>query len=974
MNTRKLWSVALLCLAAAAPAWSQQTGSISGRVTSPDGDGMPGVTVTAAGDVLPQPKTTETGSDGSYRLPLLPPGNYTLTFSLEGMAPVTREAKVGLNANTPLDTTLAPEALAESINVVAEPTLVDATSSEFKAVVSNETIEALPVGQDYRDLQKLIPGVQYTESIIRGASAGGSGQDNVYLYDGVNVNLPLFGILSAEPSAHDIDEVSILKGGAKAVDFNRAAGFTMNSISKSGTNEFKGSASYQVQPSSLSEDQETPTAGFFEEDKDWAEFNLGGPIVRDQLFFYASYYRPTVGRDDVTNAYGAVPGYDKQRDEFFGRLSWQPTSNLLFHGSYRDSETDVAHEPIGNFSAASTSTGADSSLGLTIVEGSWVINSDSYASFKYSDFENLTSGQPDVLFDFSPDGTGGTPLNINDLAGQGRLTVPTPLAGQTAYNLFIQPYINQYGYNAGGVKVGGGFVGGGLEINAQDFYRTSYQGSYNLMLGSNVGHELHVGYQWYKDEEDLDRTSNGWGAITIPGGRITSSGKAVYFQANVLQTGVTGLPGGTAPVIHSEFESQNLELNDDIRWRNWTFTVGLVVSNDQLFGQGLREGGNNPSGFELCLTCKYKMYEVDWSDQIQPRLGATWGYSDQGTLFTSYARYNPAASSLPRAASWARNLASTRVANFDINGNLIDIQSLAASTGKFFASDLDPRSTDEYMIGTSRQLSPAWSGRLTARYRKSYNFWEDTNNDARRFANAPDDISHDLYIPNLSTLQQGIGGSSYVIAELDNAFSKYYEVAAETEYRSQKFSVRGSYVWSHYYGNFDQDNTNGDPISNDFATFIGSSNLADGPGRQIWDMKYGNLHGDRRHQVKVYGFYNLNWNASVGAFAIYQSGQPWESWDVEVYRSMTSSTSNTIRFSEPAGSHTSDSHYQLDLNYTQNFRLGDRFNLQLRGDVFNVFDKQTGYAIQPNVHVAAYGQPTAYFAPRRIQLAVRFQF
>jgi hypothetical protein len=60
MNMRKLWSVALLCLAAAAPAWSQQTGSISGRVTSPDGDGMPGVTVTAAGDVLPQPKTTET--------------------------------------------------------------------------------------------------------------------------------------------------------------------------------------------------------------------------------------------------------------------------------------------------------------------------------------------------------------------------------------------------------------------------------------------------------------------------------------------------------------------------------------------------------------------------------------------------------------------------------------------------------------------------------------------------------------------------------------------------------------------------------------------------------------------------------------------------------------------------------------------------------------------------------------------------
>src|SRR6185295_11758752 len=108
-------------------------------------------------------------------------------------------------------------------------------------------------------------------------------------------------------------------------------------------------------------------------------------------------------------------------------------------------------------------------------------------------------------------------------------------------------------------------------------------------------------------------------------------------------------------------------------------------------------------------------------------------------------------------------------------------------------------------------------------------------------------------------------------------------------------------------------------IDYDFNTFVGSSNLADGPGRQVWDMKYGNLHGDRRHQLKVYGAYTLPWNASVGAFAIYQSGAPWEAWNVEVYRSLTTSTSNTIRFSEPAGSRSTPAHYQIDLNYTQSF-------------------------------------------------------
>ncbi len=974
MKTKKLLGWFALTSLCAMPALSQQTGSISGRVASPDGDGLPGVSVEAAGDVLPQAKTTETGANGEYRFPLLPPGNYTLTFSLEGMARETRSARVALGANTALDVTLAPEALAESIDVVAEASLVDTTSTELKASVSNETIEALPVGQDYRDLQKLIPGVQYSEAIVRGPSAGGSGQDNVYLYDGVNVSLPLFGTLSAEPSTHDVDQVSVVKGGAKALDFNRAAGFSINTISKSGTNEFRGDVTYKLQSAGMTSDQKTPTATTFDEDKDWADVGVGGPILADKLFFYASYYRPTVTRDNTANAYGEVPDYDSTRDEFFGRLSFQPTENLLIHGSYRDSDRTVEHEPIGGFTAASVSTGAEAQLKIAILEGNWVINNNSYATFKYNDFQNDTSGRPDTLFDFNPDGSGATPLDINDLASQGRLQVPVPIAGQTAFNAFIQRFIDQYGYVSNGAKLGGGFVGGATEVNNQDFFRTNYQAGYSWMFGSNVGHELHFGYQWYKDEEDLDRHSNGWGAILVPGGRITSSGKPVYFQAQVLQTGVTGLPGGQAPIIHSEFESQNLELNDSIRWGNFSFNAGVMLSNDKLFGQGLRKNSANVSGFELCRTCKYEMYEVKFEDQIQPRLGATWAYNGSDTLFASYARYNPAASSLPRAASWARNLATIRTANFDIDGRLIDIQALASSTGKFFQPDLDPRSTDEYVLGTSRQLAPRWSGRLTARYRRSYNFWEDTNNNARQFANAPADISHDLYIPQLSTYTAEVGGSSYVIAELDNAFSNYYEVAAETDWRGRNAFVRASYVWSHYYGTFDQDNTNGDPIDNDFNTFIGSSNLADGPGRQIWDMKYGNLHGDRRHQLKVYGFYTLNWNASVGAFAIYQSGQPWESWDVEVYRALTTSTSNTIRFSEPAGSNTSDAHYQLDLNYTQNFKLGDRFNIQLRGDVFNVFDKQTGYAIQPNVHSAGYGQPTRYYAPRRIQAAVRFQF
>jgi hypothetical protein len=122
----------------------------------------------------------------------------------------------------------------------------------------------------------------------------------------------------------------------------------------------------------------------------------------------------------------------------------------------------------------------------------------------------------------------------------------------------------------------------------------------------------------------------------------------------------------------------------------------------------------------------------------------------------------------------------------------------------------------------------------------------------------------------------------------------------------------------------------------------------------------------------MYGYYELGWNAVVGAYAVYQSGQPWETWWGSVY----GFGSDTIRYAEPAGSRRSSSHYQLDLNYTQNFYFGanDRYAFQLRADLYNVFDKQTGYDINPIFDSAGYGNPRNYYNPRRLQLLAKFLF
>ena len=301
---------------------------------------------------------------------------------------------------------------------------------------------------------------------------------------------------------------------------------------------------------------------------------------------------------------------------------------------------------------------------------------------------------------------------------------------------------------------------------------------------------------------------------------------------------------------------------------------------------------------------------------------------------------------------------------------------VASSSGKLFVEDMTPRTIDEVMVGTARQVGNRWSTRVYWRYRKATHFWEDTNNNARiafRAASTPASVPSALYIEDLTQrLAEITSGSSYVIAELDGAFTKYHEATVESEWRNDKVFVRGSYTWSHYYGNFDQDNST---TANDANVFVGSSFIGDGAGRQLWDFREGDMRGDRRHMLKVYGYYTLKWDAIVGAYAFAQSGQPWETWSYEPYIALTTNTSDTSRYAEPAGSRHTNPHAQLDLKYTQNFRLGGRTRLQVDADLFNVFNGQTGYNPQPGVHTgASYAVSRTFYDPRRFQIAARLRF
>ena len=963
-HLRRLFCFFVVTLVSTA-LFAQQTGSIAGKVMASDKSALPGVTVEARSNVLPQPRVTTTDVAGDYSLPALVPGKYTVTFTLSGMQTVTRTAEVLLRQTIPMDVTLGVAGVSESITVTAEASLVNKESTAIQDSLDSNQIRALPITQDYRDLQKLAPGVMVTNDSIRGPSAGASGQDNVYLFDGVNITMPLFGVLNADPNTHDIAQVNYVRGGAKAIDFNRAGGMQIDTVSKTGTNKLSGEVSFQTRRPNFVADRLAASNLTFDEDRDWTTVNLGGPVLADRLYFYGSYYRPVFKRDNQANLYGELPSYRRTRNEEFGKITLTPTQALLINASYRHSHTvETSGDSFLSNRAPTTGSGSETYLKIGALETSWVISPKSFATFKYTDYRNPGFGEADFVSSAVPNFTVGTHLDIASLATQGRLVVPTSTPANAA---FVQPFINQYGYVLNGTATGGGTVGFGQFARDDDsFFRKGGQLGYNYTLGTaGVSHDLHAGLQRLKDSEDRFQVSNGWGLISIPAGvgaagtcPANACGTAkpgtVFFLAAVSQQGARGVP-----VIHSEFVSTNLEANDTIRWKDWSFNVGLLASRDVLYGQGLAKA-DNYAGFTTSPGTKYLMHVFNFKDMLQPRLGATWAYNGSDTVYASFARYMSAANSDARAASWDRNLVQQLNVYFDQNGNLIASAPNASSSGKWWQEGIKHPEIKEYTVGTAQQLTSHWSGRLYTRFRKGGHYLEDTNNTARADFGAPADFSKDPYIPDLcntsiatcsqNTIRGSIGsGSTYVIANLDTAFTKYYEATAESEWRGKALTLNGSYTWSHYYGNFDQDYTATCPTCNDAAVFIGSSNLGDGPGRQLWDMKYGDLRGDRRHLLKFNGVYTLPWRATTGAFWYYQSGQPYNLESVLPYRSLTGSTSDFIRNAEPTGTRRTPSHQQFDLNYTQTIPLTRGINLQLVADVYNVFDKQTGYNFEDRV-------------------------
>lgn len=294
-------SLTLALAATVAPLYAQtDTGSIDGRVFDEQKAGMPGVTITAKSVSTGRVRTTTSGSTGSFHLASVSVGAWDLTAEIQGFSTQLRKGvtvQVGSPVN--VDFTMKVGNVAETVVVTAEAPLVQTTKSDVGQVITTTMVENMPLnGRKFQDLSLLVPGTRPsnyydpTKTEVGGISYGGlTGRSVNISVDGGDNNDGVVRGLLQQFSADAIQEYKVTTQRYSA-EFGRSTGGLVNVLTKSGTNQFRGSAFLFARNDKLnSETYFENQAGTGKQpfSQQQGGGTLGGPLAKDKAFFFLSY-------------------------------------------------------------------------------------------------------------------------------------------------------------------------------------------------------------------------------------------------------------------------------------------------------------------------------------------------------------------------------------------------------------------------------------------------------------------------------------------------------------------------------------------------------------------------------------------------------------------------------------------------------------------------------------------------------------
>lgn len=184
MKLRTTCLVAWLSLMASSAVAQQQTGEIFGRATDSSGAVLPGVSVTATGPALLQPRVAITSEAGSYRMPELPIGTYTVTFELPGFRTMQMaDVRITIGFSAQVNAQLELSTVQETVTVTGESPLIDTKSTGTRSAFDLDTLQNLPTARDPWVMLEKTPGITMDRANVGGSQ---SGQQSGYISRGAS--------------------------------------------------------------------------------------------------------------------------------------------------------------------------------------------------------------------------------------------------------------------------------------------------------------------------------------------------------------------------------------------------------------------------------------------------------------------------------------------------------------------------------------------------------------------------------------------------------------------------------------------------------------------------------------------------------------------------------------------------------------------------------------------------------------------
>ena len=907
-----------------------ETGEVKGRVQDEGGLGLPGVVVVAAGPALQGARATSSAKDGSYHLPLLPVGTYTLTFSLEGFETlVQKDVVVRLGTVTSLPAVLRLSEIRREVVVTAPAPLIDKTSTDTSYHLTSEQLAQTPVqNRDVVDMTKFTPGVTGVRVNTRNGQAvegqpsfRGEGQEgNTWIVDGLAVSGVRIKDSGIRLNFDAVDEMQIVSDSFSP-EYASAYGGIINMVTKSGGNELHGEAALYFSDKNFQAGRQSQLSivrepAYFSDYN--AALNFGGPILKDKLWFFVSdnVFSNVEDTQDGFLDYLAVPGgtHSTQNNQLFGKLTYALAPNHTL------SLTSIFNKSLGQ-------------KGGTGVPELYQTEDFSDAAFR---------------------------LNYKGILGPA--TFVEAGAGYVGRNDLKQPLSRDLGPAQ--------YFIGDLAQNIHNTYGriTDDERRFDLSLKlthyfdvEKFGHhEVSAGLEYYRFSSDLETRFTGQSEDVFPGDGF-DIGTKYYFSswAEGARTPTTFREYGRFDFINSS-AGLGAFAQDKATFGRFTIMLGLRTQTQTTYDDK-----------------KGALWTWGLGDFLSPRVSLAWDLTGDGVnvLKLGWGLFSDTITTMP--LGFFNSVAGLSFRTYDWTGpanpsetQLHDpanwaFQAEQKSQPFSVADGLKPNFLNRWLVEFDRRLGPDWA--VKARYIQS---------DAT-------DLLEVLLLFDQATNYQ------FLFDNFEFKRRNYRGVEVEVNGRvGRRLLVNASYAFSSSKGTNPGQSEAGawsqEESGTNFISLFGKHIFIPPlPGleaiRAYYDFQlsglggigfgdegwYGKLPYAVDHDLKVNAVYLAPWDVSLSVAFEYLSGYFWQKLGYVPYFGVY------FRFPEGRGVRETPSHTYLDLGLQKTVRLPGRMAVSLRLDILNLLNSQRPISyVQEDI--PSFGEIWGRQQPRLMRASIRF--